>query len=76
MSSNSFYEASITMIPKSDKDTQENFRPISLMNIDAKISTRYLQTTLNSTLKGSYTTIKWHLFQELKDASTSANQSV
>ena len=35
---NSFYEASITFIPKSDKDiTQnENYRPISLVDIDAK----------------------------------------
>jgi hypothetical protein len=35
---NSFYEASITLIPKLDKDTskKENDRPISLMNINTK----------------------------------------
>ena len=31
---NSFYEATITLIPKPDKDA--TYRPISLMNIDAK----------------------------------------
>ena len=35
----SFFEASITLIPKPNKDItrKENFRPIFLTNIDAKI---------------------------------------
>jgi hypothetical protein len=36
---NSFYEATVTLITKRHKDStkKETFRPVSLMNIDAKV---------------------------------------
>ena len=34
---NLFYEGSITIIPKQDKATKKNYRPIFLVNTDAKI---------------------------------------
>ena len=40
---NSFYEAIITLMSKPDKENtkKENYRTISLVNIDAKSSTKF-----------------------------------
>ena len=72
---NSFYEATITLIPKPDKDPtkKENYKPISLMNIDAKTLNRILAMKIQQHIKNIIHHIKWAFSQGCKVSSISTN---
>ena len=66
----SFYKATMSLIPKPDKDIteNENDRPISLMKIDTEIPNSILANRIQQQIKRSYTMIKWDLSQEYRDS--------
>ena len=77
---NSFYEATITQIPKTDKDStkKENYRTIytSLMNLDAKVLNKILVNRIQQHIKKTIHHTKWALSQGCKDSLISADQSM
>ena len=74
----SLYETTLTLIPKPEEDTAQNgnYRPVSLMNTEAKTCNKILANQIKQCIKRTVHMIKRDLSWGYNDFSISANQSM